>query len=77
MLDQIKNTTEYIKRIIGDFQPEYGIILGTGLGAVVDDIDVEYELTKVKLHESDNPYVRFLDLLPIQNFAQNVIFLVQ
>ncbi len=44
MLDQIKNTTEYIKRIIGDFQPEYGIILGTGLGAVVDDIDVEYEL---------------------------------
>lgn len=44
MLDQIKNTTEYIKRIIGDFEPEYGIILGTGLGAVVDDIEVEYEL---------------------------------
>ena len=44
MLDQIKNTTEYIKRIIGDFEPEYGIILGTGLGAVVDDINVEYEL---------------------------------
>jgi purine-nucleoside phosphorylase len=44
MLDQIKNTTEYIKRIIGDFEPEYGIILGTGLGAVVDDIEIEYEL---------------------------------
>lgn len=44
MLDQIKNTTDYIKRIIGDFEPEYGIILGTGLGAVVDDIEIEYEL---------------------------------
>lgn len=44
MLDQIKNTTEYIKRIIGDFEPEYGMILGTGLGAVVDDIEIEYEL---------------------------------
>jgi purine-nucleoside phosphorylase len=44
MLDQIKNTTEYIKRIVGDFNPEFGIILGTGLGAVVDDIEIEYEL---------------------------------
>lgn len=44
MLDQIKNTTEYIKRIIGDFEPEYGIVLGTGLGALVDEIDIEYEL---------------------------------
>lgn len=44
MLDQIKNTTEYIKRIIGDFEPEFGIILGTGLGAVVEDIEIEYEL---------------------------------
>lgn len=35
-------------------------------------IDVEYELTKVKLHESDNPYVRFLDLLPIQNSSQKL-----
>ena len=44
MLEQAKNTTEYIKRIIGDFQPEFGIILGTGLGGLVTEIDVKYEL---------------------------------
>jgi len=44
MLEQAKNTTEYIKRIIGDFQPDYGIILGTGLGGLVTEIDVKYEL---------------------------------
>jgi purine nucleoside phosphorylase len=44
MLEQIKNTTEYIKRIIGDFQPEIGIILGTGLGGLVQEMEVKYEL---------------------------------
>lgn len=44
MLEQVKNTTEYIKRIIGDFTPEYGIILGTGLGGLVSEIEIEYEL---------------------------------
>lgn len=44
MLDQIKNTTDYIKRIVGDFEPEYGIILGTGLGGLVKDIDIKHEL---------------------------------
>lgn len=44
MLEQVKNTTEYIKRIIGDFTPEYGIILGTGLGGLVNEIEIEYEL---------------------------------
>ncbi len=44
MLTQIENTTEYIKRIIGDFEPEIGIILGTGLGGLVQEIEVKYEL---------------------------------
>jgi threonine synthase len=30
-------------------------------------IDVSYDLTKVILRDSDNPYVRFLDLLPISS----------
>jgi purine-nucleoside phosphorylase len=44
MLEQVKNTTEYIKRIIGDFEPEIGIILGTGLGGLVQEMEVKYEL---------------------------------
>ena len=44
MLEQVKNTTEYIQRIIGDFEPEIGIILGTGLGGLVQEMDVKYEL---------------------------------
>ena len=44
MLEQVKNTTEYIKRIIGEFEPEIGIILGTGLGGLVKEMDVKYEL---------------------------------
>lgn len=44
MLEQVRNTTEYINRVIGDFKPEYGIILGTGLGGLVNEMDVKYEL---------------------------------
>ncbi len=44
MLQNIYNTTEYIKKRIGDFEPEIGIILGTGLGGLVTDIEVEHKL---------------------------------
>ena len=44
MLDNILNTTSYIKNKIGDFEPEIGIILGTGLGALVKEIAVERQL---------------------------------
>jgi purine-nucleoside phosphorylase len=44
MSDQINNTTEYIQRVTQNFQPQYGIILGTGLGGLVKEIDIEYEL---------------------------------
>lgn len=40
----LQETTEYIKKKIGDFEPEIGIILGTGLGKLVDDIEVEHSL---------------------------------
>lgn len=42
MLDQIRNTTEYIRRKI-NFEPEIGIILGTGLGDLVNEIEVIHE----------------------------------
>lgn len=44
MLEQVRNTTEYIKRVIGDFNPEFGIVLGTGLGGLVEHMEVKYEL---------------------------------
>src|SRR5688572_24620963 len=44
MLQNIYSTTEYIKSKIGDFEPEIGIILGTGLGALVNEIDIQHKL---------------------------------
>jgi purine-nucleoside phosphorylase len=44
MLANIYNTTEYIKKRIGDFEPEIGIILGTGLGGLVSEIEVLHKL---------------------------------
>ncbi len=44
MLENIRTTTEFIHKKIGDFRPEIGIILGTGLGALVDEITIEFQL---------------------------------
>ena len=44
MLENIQQTTSYIKNRIGDFEPEVGIILGTGLGELVSGIEVEKQL---------------------------------
>jgi purine-nucleoside phosphorylase len=44
MLENIQRTTSYIKSRIGDFEPEIGIILGTGLGGLVSEIQVEKQM---------------------------------
>ena len=44
MHQNLQETTDYIKKKIGDFEPEIGIILGTGLGKLVDDIEIEHSL---------------------------------
>jgi purine-nucleoside phosphorylase len=44
MLESIEHSTAYIKSRIGDFEPEIGIILGTGLGGLVKEIEVEKQL---------------------------------
>jgi purine-nucleoside phosphorylase len=43
MLEQIRFTTEHIKKAV-PFVPETGIILGTGLGGLVKEIDIKYSL---------------------------------
>lgn len=44
MFRAIQQTVEYIKRKTASFEPEVGIILGTGLGGLVEEIEVEYSL---------------------------------
>ena len=43
LYEQIQEAVNYI-RSYTDFQPEYGIILGTGLGNLTDDMLIAYEI---------------------------------
>lgn len=43
MWDKVQQTVEYIKTKT-QFTPEYGVVLGSGLGGFADDIAVEYSL---------------------------------
>jgi len=44
MLDQIRETTDYIKKQFSN-TPQIGIILGTGLGALVKEIKIEHTIS--------------------------------
>jgi len=44
MLQALHETVEYIRRKTDNFHPEIGIILGTGLGGLVTEIEVAYSL---------------------------------
>lgn len=44
MFEKIKAAAEYIQQQTNHFSPAVGIILGTGLGDLVNDVKVEYEL---------------------------------
>lgn len=43
MWEKVQQTVEYIKNKTG-FTPEYGVILGSGLGSFTDDIKIEHTL---------------------------------
>jgi len=43
-IKEIKEATEFIESKV-DFKPEVGIILGTGLGALVEEIEIEHSLS--------------------------------
>lgn len=42
MLEQIKEASDFIRQRIETFQPQVGIILGTGLGALANEIKTEF-----------------------------------
>ena len=44
MLQEIRSTTENIRKQVNNFEPEIGIILGTGLGGLVKEINIEHSL---------------------------------
>ena len=44
MYQMIEESIQSIRRKIGDFTPEFGIILGTGLGKLVEEIQVEFQM---------------------------------
>lgn len=44
-MEQLQDATGYIIDKTGGFAPEFGIILGTGLGALVNDIEVQHSLS--------------------------------
>jgi len=44
MLEEIKKTAAFIRSVTGDFAPEVGIVLGTGLGDFADRIETRHAL---------------------------------
>ena len=51
MLTQLREAAAYIQARSNNFLPETGIILGTGLGALAKEVEVEYEI-----NYTDIPY---------------------
>ncbi|WP_161890616.1 purine-nucleoside phosphorylase [Pontibacter russatus] len=45
MMQLLEASTQYIQEKTNGFVPEFGIILGTGLGALVKDVEVQYTLS--------------------------------
>lgn len=44
MSQALRESVEFLQKKIGDFEPEVGIVLGTGLGALVNDIEVAHSI---------------------------------
>ena len=49
MLNKIKDAHQYISEQINEFIPEIGIVLGTGLGGRVNEINIEHEISYDKI----------------------------
>lgn len=43
-MEHILEAADYLRSVTGDFKPEIGIILGTGLGDFADNIDERFSV---------------------------------
>jgi purine-nucleoside phosphorylase len=43
-MQHLQEATDFLVQQTGDFTPDFGIVLGTGLGALVNDIDIHYAI---------------------------------
>ncbi|MDQ6480233.1 purine-nucleoside phosphorylase [Dyadobacter sp. LHD-138] len=43
--EEIKVTSEFLKKYTENYAPEYGIILGTGLGSLASEIDIAFTIS--------------------------------
>lgn len=66
MLEEIKKTADFIRSRIGDFKPEAGIILGTGLGGFADRIEA--------VHTIDYKDIPGFPVSTVQGHAGRMIF---
>jgi len=48
MLEQIKNTADFLKNKT-NFNPKIGIILGSGLGSFVDEVDIKFSFSYAEI----------------------------
>ncbi len=66
MLQQIKEATAFIQEKIDGFVPEAGIILGTGLGGLVEHIDI--------LHSMDYASIPHFPISTVEGHTGRLIF---
>ena len=45
MWDNVQETVQFLKNKTNEFTPEFGVILGSGLGGFADDVKVEYAIS--------------------------------
>ncbi len=66
LLVKINKAANYLKAVTSDFQPEIGIILGSGLGSLADDIDQKFVIPY-----SEIPY---FPVSTVEGHSGNLIF---
>ncbi|WP_066831690.1 purine-nucleoside phosphorylase [Rufibacter ruber] len=44
MIQQLQEATDFIRSKTNQYQPDFGVVLGTGLGALVQDISIQHSL---------------------------------
>ena len=44
MIEQIKEAANFIKSATSEYAPQFGIILGTGLGSLINEVKVEFSI---------------------------------